>query len=159
MTEISNLISALQKSSLNAECDKCGEESKLSDFFMFDATNDFPEKGKALQTEYENNFEKTRNAFHKKIKRVIDAGKSSQNVGFGLAIEKMIYLHKKFNIPIEDCRFSGDPLDIIVFRNVSTNNVNHITFMDIKTGSASLNTHQRQIRDAVKANNVKMEEL
>ena len=71
----------------------------------------------------------------------------------------MIHLHKKFNIPLEDCRFLAEPLDVIVFNGAAGNNVNHITFMEIKSGKAVLNKHQRMIRDAIKDNNVKVEEI
>ena len=47
----------------------------------------------------------------------------------------------------------------IIFRRVVQNNVNHITFMEIKTGNANLNKHQRMIRDAVHDHKVKAEEI
>ena len=71
----------------------------------------------------------------------------------------MIHLHKKFNIPLEDCRFLAEPLDVIVFNGAAANNVDHITFMEIKSEKARLNKHQRMIRDAIKDNNVKVEAI
>ena len=42
MAEISDLISALQKSGLDAECPECGETSALSSWTLFDGTKPFP---------------------------------------------------------------------------------------------------------------------
>ncbi len=69
------------------------------------------------------------------------------------------HLHKEFKFPLEDCRFLGDPLDVLVFNGSAQNSVNHITFMEIKTGNAKLNPHQRMIRDAVNDQNVIVEQL
>ena len=82
------------------------------------------------------------------------AEKKAIEVGFGKIIEKIIHLHKDFNIPLEDCRFLAEPLDVIVFNGSSKNNVDHITFMEIKTGKSPLNKHQRMIRDAIQDHNV-----
>ncbi len=46
---------------------------------------------------------------------------------------------------------------MIVFEGASENKINHITFLDVKTGNASLNKHQRQVRDAIKDHQVKSE--
>ena len=82
-----------------------------------------------------------------------------KEVGFGKTIEKMVHLLKDFNFPVEDCSFLAEPLDVIIFNGIATNNVNHITFMEIKTGTADLNKHQRMVKKAVRANKVKAEEI
>mgnify|MGYP000380249291 CR=1 FL=1 len=74
-------------------------------------------------------------------------------------MEKIIHLHKEFNFTLEDCRFLAAPLDFIIFDGAASNKVNHITFMEIKTGKAALNKHQRMIRDAVHDHKVKAEEI
>jgi predicted Holliday junction resolvase-like endonuclease len=48
---------------------------------------------------------------------------------------------------------------VIVFNGAAANNVDHITFMEIKSEKARLNKHQRMIRDAIKDNNVKVEAI
>ena len=61
MAEISDLISGLQKSGLDAECPECGESSALSDWLLFDGLKSFPtdaeqkkqEMEEALQTNWE----------------------------------------------------------------------------------------------------------
>jgi len=54
-----------------------------------------------------------------------------------------------------DCRFLAEPIDMVVFHGLSDNKINHITFMDVKTGKAHLNDHQKTIRDAVNDHKVK----
>ena len=95
----------------------------------------------------------------RKISATEGAEKKSLEVGFGKALEKMVHLLKDFNFPVEDCSFLAEPLDVIVFNGIAANNVNHITFMEIKTGKAALNKHQRMIRDAVYDHKVKVEEI
>jgi predicted Holliday junction resolvase-like endonuclease len=75
-------------------------------------------------------------------------------VGIGKIIEKILPAHKNFTIPPPDCRFLGEPIDMVVFDSISNNDINHITFLDVKTGNAKLNPHQKLVRDAVNAHNV-----
>ena len=158
MTGIDDLISDLSNSKLYGTCPNCRKPSKLSEFVMFPVTEEFPEEGKKSKTAYEKLFENKTGDFQTQVKRATEgAEKTSKAVGFGKTIEKMIHLHKKFNIPLEDCRFLAEPLDVIVFNGAAANNVDHITFMEIKSGNARLNKHQNMIKKAIKKNNVKVE--
>lgn len=160
MTEISDLINTLQKSKLNAKCNHCGTSSLLSKYTMFDGTKDFPESIQNIADQYENTLKEKHETLDKQIIRS-DKGAEQKaiDVGFGKTMEKIIHLHKDFDIPLDDCRFLAEPLDVIVFNGSSKNNVNHITFMEIKTGAARLNTHQKMIRDAINDHNVLVEKL
>ena len=158
MTGIDDLISDLSNSKLYGTCPNCRKPSKLSEFVMFPVTEEFPEEGKKSKAAYEELFENKTTDFQTQVKRATEgAEKTSKAVGFGKTIEKMIHLHKKFNIPLEDCRFLAEPLDVIVFNGAAANNVDHITFMEIKSGNARLNKHQNMIKKAIKKNNVKVE--
>ena len=160
MTEIDDLISDLSNSKLYGTCPNCRKPSKISEFVMFPVTEEFPEEGKKSKAAYEELFENKTTDFQTQIKRATEgAEKTSKAVGFGKTIEKMIHLHKKFNIPLEDCRFLAEPLDVIVFNGAAANNVDHITFMEIKSGNARLNKHQNMIKKAIKKNNVKVEAI
>ena len=160
MTGIDDLISDLSNSKLYGTCPNCRKPSKLSEFVMFPVTEEFPEEGKKSKAAYEELFENKTADFQTQVKRATEgAEKTSKAVGFGKTIEKMIHLHKKFNIPLEDCRFLAEPLDVIVFNGAAANNVDHITFMEIKSGNARLNKHQNMIKKAIKKNNVKVEAI
>ena len=160
MAEIDDLISDLSNSDLYGTCPNCTKTSKLSEFVMFPVTEEFPEEGKKSKDAYEELFKNKTTDFQTQIKKATEgAEKTSKAVGFGKTIEKMIHLHKKFNIPLEDCRFLAEPLDVIVFNGAAANNVDHITFMEIKSGNARLNKHQNMIKKAIKKNNVKVEAI
>ena len=75
--------------------------------------------------------------------------------GIGKILEKVLPYYKDFKFPLSDCRFLAEPLDVIVFEGASKNDVKNIIFMDIKTGNASLQKNQRQIRDLVVEKKVK----
>ena len=159
MTEIDDVISSLKNSNINAQC-PCGEVSALSDFILYDGTKDPPDAAKEIQELYETQYKKNVEELKtRKISASEGAEKKSLEVGFGKTIEKMVHLLNDFNFPVEDCSFLAEPLDVIVFNGIAANNVNHITFMEIKTGKATLNKHQRMIRDAVHDHKVKVEEI
>ena len=131
-----------------------------SDFILYDGTKDPPDVAKEIQELYEIQYKKNVEELKtRKISASEGAEKKSLEVGFGKTIEKMVHLLKDFNFPVEDCSFLAEPLDVIVFNGIAENNVNHITFMEIKTGKATLNKHQRMIRDAVYDHKVKVEEI
>ena len=160
MSEISKFIDDLQKSNVTARCNHCNSSSPLSKYSLFDGTKDFPESIQNIINQYETILTEKHETLDKQIMRTDEgAEKKAIEVGFGKIIEKIIHLHKDFNIPLEDCRFLAEPLDVIVFNGSSQNNVNNITFMEIKSGAARLNKHQRMIRDAIKDGNVLVEKL
>ena len=160
LTEISDLIKSLQDSKLNAKCRHCGTSSSLSKYILFDGTKDFSEDIQKIVDKYETSLQEKHDTLDKQILRT-DAGAEQKaiDVGFGKTMEKIIHLHKDFGIPLDDCRFLAEPLDVIVFNGSSKNKVDHITFMEIKTGAARLNAHQKMIRDAVNDHNVVVEKL
>ena len=162
MSEISKLISDLQNSGLSGECPnpRCRKVSLLSDFIMFDGTVTFPDAAQELQGNYNIDYKQDVEELKaRKLSAVKGSEKKSIEVIFGQAVEKIIHIHKDFNFTLEDCRFFGAPLDVIVFDGAASNNVNHITFMEIKTGDATLNANQKMIRKAVNEQRVKTEEI
>ena len=58
MSEISDLIVALQKSDLVAKCPRCNEASKLSEFLMWDGTAKHPDEAKKVIDAHEKGLEK-----------------------------------------------------------------------------------------------------
>ncbi len=64
-----------------------------------------------------------------------------------------------FGYSPRDCWGLFEPIDYVVFNGLSQHKeVDSLTFLDVKTGGAGLNTHQRQIRAAVQAGKVEWEE-
>ena len=160
MAEISDLISGLQKSGLDAECPECGESSALSDWLLFDGLKSFPTDAEQKKQEMEEALQIDLDKLKKAKERIKISEVSATAGGKGKIAEVLIPVMKGFGYQMEDCRFLANPIDYIIFEGASQGNVDHITFMDIKTGkSADLDTHQRKIRDAINDNNVKFKVL
>ena len=158
MAEISDLISSIQNSGLDAECPKCGKSSALSNWLVFDGLEPFPTDAEQKKQEMEKEYQLLCEKLKKKIKNLGVSKQSAFGTGMGNITETVIPAMKKFGYPIEDCRFLAKPIDYIIFDGASKGKVEHITFMDIKTGtSAGLSKHQEKIRDAIKDSNVKSE--
>lgn len=155
-SDIVALIHNLRTSKLFAECPHCGDEFSLSDSIMFDGTKQFPTEAEAVRQLRQQELEdKIKELQKRQISADQGAEKKAIEVGIGKIIEKVLPAYKSFNIPLSDCRFLSEPIDMIIFDGASNMKINKITFMDIKTGNASLNKHQRQVRDAIKDHNVR----
>ncbi|MEM2161097.1 MAG: Holliday junction resolvase-like protein [Candidatus Nitrosotenuis sp.] len=157
-SDVSILIQTLQKSSLLAECPRCREEFSLSECIMFDGRQKFPNEAEIVRQQWQKELDDKITQLQKR-QLMADEGaeKKAIEVGIGKIIEKVLPAYKNFNMQLSDCRFLSEPIDMIVFRGASDMKIDHITFMDIKTGKAKLNTHQRQIRDAIKDHQVRCE--
>lgn len=154
-SDITTFIKVLQKSKLYAECPNCGEEFSLAKALLFDGKGKFPDAAEMRRLELENELkERLTELTEKREKAQSRSEKGAVSVGIGKIIEKILPAHKNFTITSSDCRFLGEPIDMIVFDGVSENKIKHITFLDVKTGEASLNKHQRLVRDAVQDHNV-----
>lgn len=148
-------IKLLQKSKIYAECPSCGEEFSLAKSLLFDGTKKFPEKAEEKRLDLMNELdERVKDLIEKQKKAKSKSEKTAVAVGIGKIIEKILPTHKNFTIPPADCRFLGEPIDMIVFDSISKNDINHITFLDVKTGNAKLNPHQKLVRDAVTSHDV-----
>jgi len=152
---ISSFITSLQKSNLVAECPQCGDEFSLSKSLLFDGRGKFPDKAQQIRLEWEKEL---KDRIADLAERQLSAKTKSESkaiaVGIGKIIEKILPAHKNFKMVPADCRFLAEPIDMIVFDGLAQNKIKNITFMDVKTGKARLNTHQRQIRDAIKDHDV-----
>ena len=156
--DVSVLIKTLQHSKLFAGCPHCGDEFQLSEAILFDGTKNFPDPAETIRQEWQKKLEAQLELL-KKRQLMADEGaeKKAIEVGIGKIIEKILPAYKNFNMPLADCRFLSEPIDMIVFDGACDMKINHITFMEVKTGNATLNKHQRQTRNAVKDHQVKCE--
>ena len=162
-----NIIDELQKPNLIAECPNCHDEFQLSKTILFDGTKQFPpkaEKKKLTLTEElnEQNQEiKDRLDALKKFKISVDKTSEARalSTGLGKVMQNVLPSYKDFDsqVSVADCRFIAAQLDIIIFEGASNNHITNITFMDAKTGSATLEKNQKQIRDAVNKGKVRSE--
>jgi predicted Holliday junction resolvase-like endonuclease len=149
------LINELNCSNLSAECTHCGKEFRLSDAVLFDGLSAFTEQAETKRQEMLEELAQTMNQFNKlKFCAGVGAEKKAIEVGMGKIIEKIIPAHKGFKMPIFDCRPLFEPIDLIVFKGLSNMNIESITFLEVKTGGATLNRHEKMVRDAVEERRV-----
>jgi len=57
-----------------------------------------------------------------------------------------------------EARFIGKPIDFIVFKGMDEKNINEVVFVEVKSGKASLSTHERKLRDVIKDKKVSWKE-
>jgi predicted Holliday junction resolvase-like endonuclease len=89
-----------------------------------------------------------------------DAINRSQFVTVGKVTEHIAPYLPDFKFNPKDARFIGSPIDFLVFDGLDEGGIRDVFFIEVKTGfSSSLNTRQRQIRDAVQSGRVKWIEL
>ncbi len=88
-----------------------------------------------------------------------DAIEKSRAVILGKVSEHLVPFFPGFQHNPKDARFIGTPVDFVVFDGLDDGEVQGITFVEVKTGSSSLNTRERQIRNVVKQRAVEWEEL
>lgn len=83
-----------------------------------------------------------------------DAVKRSRAVLGGQLSEQMAVFLPGFPGDPADARFIGKPVDYISFNGLSNGLVTDITFIEVKSGQASLSQVERTVRDAVDAGRI-----
>jgi predicted Holliday junction resolvase-like endonuclease len=152
--EIAQLIKSLKVSNLYAEC-PCGQEFKLSDAILFDGTKPFPAEALGAQKELDTLLEARNEELIKKMKLVTEAAeRTTKAVNIGKNLERALPTIKDFKWVVPDSKFLGDPIDLLVFNGLSIGQVNSLSFVEVKSGNARLNNHQKSIRDAIEEHRV-----
>jgi len=153
----SEIIDKLKKSDLYAEC-PCGGEFKLSDVFLFDGTKPFPPEVKVVQERYEEELKKREEDLEKSKKLATErATITTAAVNIGKILEKVLPTMDDFRWALPDCRFLGDPIDLVTFNGCCQNKIDSISFIEVKSGNARLNKNQRLVKDAVQDKKVRYE--
>jgi len=78
-----------------------------------------------------------------------DAIDKSQSVTMGKMTEHMVPYLPGFGFNPSDARFIGSPIDLVVFDGLGNDEVKKIVFVEIKTGTSTLSTRERLVRDAI----------
>lgn len=141
---------------LYAECPN-GDIFPLHRAIMFFVDGPIPPEAQKIIKDIETDLTKRKHHVlerRKKLKQCSE--KATTSVGIGKIIEKVAPAIKGFKYDRRDCRALFEPIDYIVFDGLTSKNgwIDALFFVDIKTGKASLNEHQKQIRDAVKSGKV-----
>ncbi len=88
-----------------------------------------------------------------------DAIFKSQAVTMGKVTEHFVPFLPEFEYNPQDARFIGSPIDFVVFDGLSEGDLRQVVFVEIKTGTSSLNKRERFIRDAIQAGKVVWEQV
>jgi predicted Holliday junction resolvase-like endonuclease len=155
--DIADLIKSLKTSELIAQCPKCDNEFKLSASLLFDGTKKFPEIAEKIRLQLVQAFaERKKDLEKRKVSVDVTAEKKAIEVGFGKMIEKFIPAYKDLHLQFAECRPLFDPIDLLVFNGLLEREVDHVTFLEIKSGNSTLGKHQKMIRDAILDKKVSM---
>jgi len=149
------LIKQLSRSTLYAECPKCREEFKLRDALLFDGLGPFPQQALEVQAQLQVEIDKRAKKLEKRS-TLADAGAEQRAIasGLGKILEKVIPAHRDFKVPLYDCRPLYEPIDLIAFNGLGKGEVSSLDFIEIKTGKARLNEHEKAVKEAVEAGKV-----
>jgi len=159
------MIKQLRESHLFAGCPNCGEEFSLSEADLFDGTKKFPESAESIKNELLLSLKERQTELSQRLKDLekrnisadIGSEKKAIYVGLGKIMEKVLPYYKDFTIPLADCRFLAEPIDVIIFDGASEQKIKKLSFLEIKTGSATLNPHQKMVKKAIENKKVRSE--
>jgi len=159
------MIKQLRESHLFAGCPNCGGEFSLSKVDLFDGTKKFPESAESIKNELLLDLKEKQTELSQRLKDLAkrkisvprDSEKKAIEVGIGKIMEKVLPYYKDFTVPLADCRFLAEPIDAIIFDGASNQKIKKLTFLEIKTGDADLNNHQKVIKKAIENKNVRSE--
>ena len=135
-----------------------------SNEFISEMKNEFNSTLKLTEQKHASELNAKDLVHSKELKKTIEATrketlKKSRAVIRGQATEHLAPFILKGTNP-KDYRFLGNPVDYIHFEGLSniidrtSDEITSIDFIDIKTGTSSLNKNQRRIRDAIQQNRV-----
>ena len=78
-----------------------------------------------------------------------DAYQRSRAESFGKTIEHYVPFMKEFPVEPKDVQFFGKPIDYIAFANRGSKKKCSVHFIEVKSGNSNLNSHQKNIKDAI----------
>lgn len=143
---------------LYAECPSCGGEFRVRDAELFDATASALPTA-ALRHISERREDMARQRRELETMRKLSRSRPEQgarSVSIGKVVEKIAPSLPGFPVSPRDCRSLFEPIDYIVFNGLSVRGeVDSLTFVDVKSGNADLNAHQRQIKRLVECGEVR----
>lgn len=131
-------------------CPNCGEEYKMSDWVLFYGAH-FPKDAKeAVQGILSRPGELREQYCDLEHDSTIRAAQGSVRVKFGQTVEQIVQGLPTFPYRKSDCRSLFKPVDYIVFEGLtSKGRVETVHFVDIKTGRARMDPHEKQVERVI----------
>jgi len=78
-----------------------------------------------------------------------DAIKKSRSVLGGQFAEQLAPFLPNFPFSPSEARFIGKPIDFIVFKGADEKNITEVVFVEVKSGKAKINVHERNLKEAI----------
>ena len=153
--EAKEIIRTLEENRFYAECPCCGEPILLKDAGLFYLDDFSPDAEKLYQQKLAECKISEKEIREKRKKISLKSEIATETINIGFILERIAPSMKDFCFDRNDCRSLFDPLDYIIFEGLSQkNSVSKILFVEIKTGKARLNNHQKEIRSVVERKRV-----
>lgn len=83
----------------------------------------------------------------------------SRAVTRGQVYEQLVPYLPAFRFNPKDAQFLGRPVDFVVFDGLDEGDVRRIVFVEVKTGTSTLSTRERRVRDAIQRGQVEWREI
>ena len=148
------IIEQLQE--YQSTCPYCDTRHKLSEVEVFDDKN-FGTNSIEYYEEELRKVQKQKERINGLVNGNFDwLAKNTQAINIGFILERLLLTFDSFKYNHNDCRPMFDPLDYIIFEGLTEKGyVENITFVDVKTGKATLTEGQKQIKQTIIDKNVK----
>lgn len=125
--------------------------------YVVTVTDQFTEKYQTLKdTLYAKLADKEKEFIVKEKEHRVDAVKRSRQVVSGQVYEQISPLVPGFPYALKDARHVGNPLDFLIFHGLNDSEADlEIVFLEIKSGTSTLNANERRVRKAVQSGRVR----
>ena len=83
--------------------------------------------------------------------------KSRATLG-GLFSEQLAPYLPDFPYSPTEVRFLGKPIDFLVFKGMDNKKIDEVVFVEVKSGKAKINSHEKNLKDTIDKKKVRWEE-
>src|SRR3989344_3000697 len=87
-----------------------------------------------------------------------DAIAKSRAVLGGLFSEQLAPYLPDFPYSPSEVRFIGKPIDFLVFKGADSKNIDEVVFVEVKSGKAKINNHEKNLKETIEKKRVRWEE-
>jgi len=159
-------------------CPNCNESFTVKKARLFNIREPYSNKIKTVITNHKkklqkelNNIEKGKKVYLDKIDKIKEKEKQlilrmknrpknteivTKSTNIGQILEKILPSSKNFTFDTRECVSVFKPIDYLAFKGLIKNNVNSISFIEVKTGDARLSPSQRRIMQIINDGNVSL---
>jgi predicted Holliday junction resolvase-like endonuclease len=175
--DVLKTITSLKR--ITIKCPSCKTELSPQDCNLFDIRQPYPHKVKKLLQRQDNAIAKELKGQAKRETRILEKiGQTkdrykklnekkakhpqkvkviTRSVNIGQIVEKILPSSKQFKYDPSDCRVLLTPIDYIAFNGFTKKGkVDRLSFIEVKTGNARLQSNQSQIKELIESGKKKI---